>query len=45
MERLLETISFEACDKPGESIMIDGSYVSEHLGELAGDEDMSRYIL
>ncbi|WP_126452122.1 ATP-dependent protease ATPase subunit HslU [Sulfuriflexus mobilis] len=45
MERLLETISFEACDKPGESITIDGGYVDEHLGELAGDEDMSRYIL
>jgi ATP-dependent HslUV protease ATP-binding subunit HslU len=45
MERLLETVSFEACDKTGESITIDGNYVSDHLGELAGDEDMSRYIL
>jgi ATP-dependent HslUV protease ATP-binding subunit HslU len=45
MERLLETISFEASDKTGESITIDGDYVSDHLGELAADEDMSRYIL
>ncbi|MDT8405012.1 ATP-dependent protease ATPase subunit HslU [Sulfuriflexus sp.] len=45
MERLLESVSFEASDKSGESITIDGNYVTEHLGELAGDEDMSRYIL
>jgi ATP-dependent HslUV protease ATP-binding subunit HslU len=45
MERLLETISFEASDKTNETITIDGDYVSEQLGELAADEDMSRYIL
>lgn len=45
MERLLETISFEAADKNGESIEIDKGYVDDHLGELAGDEDLSRYIL
>ena len=45
MERLLETISFEATDKTDETICIDADYVTEHLGELADDEDMSRYIL
>ena len=45
MEKLLETISFEATDKPGSSITIDASYVSEHLDALVEDEDLSRYIL
>ena len=45
MERLLESISFEATDKAGETINIDADYVSENIGELADDEDMSRYIL
>ncbi len=45
MERLLESISYEASDKPGESLVIDGQYVDEQLGELAINEDLSRYIL
>ncbi|MCK5648082.1 MAG: ATP-dependent protease ATPase subunit HslU [Gammaproteobacteria bacterium] len=45
MERLLESISYEACDKSGESLTIDGGYVDEQLGELAINEDLSRYIL
>ena len=45
MEKLLETISFEATDKPGSSISIDAGYVSEHLDALVEDEDLSRYIL
>lgn len=45
LERLLESISFEACDKSGESLNIDGQYVDDQLGELAEDEDLSRYIL
>ncbi len=45
MERLLESISYEACDKPGESLTIDGRYVDDQLGELAINEDLSRYIL
>jgi ATP-dependent HslUV protease ATP-binding subunit HslU len=45
MERLLEVISYEAPDKSGERIAIDKSYVDEHLEALAGDEDLSRYIL
>ncbi len=45
LERLLESISFEACDKSGESLSIDGQYVDDQLGELAEDEDLSRYIL
>jgi len=45
MERLLETISFDASDKSGSSFEVDAEYVDEHLAELAKDEDLSRYIL
>ena len=45
MERLLETVSFEASDKSGTSVTIDTDYVDEHLTELSKDEDLSRYIL
>ena len=45
MERLLETISFEASDKGGSTITVDASYVDQHVAELAQDEDLSRYIL
>ncbi|EHQ51216.1 MULTISPECIES: ATP-dependent protease ATPase subunit HslU [Ectothiorhodospira] len=44
MERVLEKISYEApdCSSP---LVIDAAYVSERLGELVQDEDLSRYIL
>jgi|TARA_B110000211_G_C14083339_1_gene555590 ATP-dependent HslUV protease ATP-binding subunit HslU len=45
MERLLETISFEASDLPDQTINIDADYVNEHLGELSLEEDLSQYIL
>jgi ATP-dependent HslUV protease ATP-binding subunit HslU len=45
MERLLETISFEASDKSGSSLKINAGYVDDHLAELAKNEDLSRYIL
>lgn len=45
MERLLETISFEATDKSGEKVHVDAQYVNAHLGALVDDEDLSRYIL
>ncbi len=45
MERLLDVISFEAPDRSGEAFEIDAAYVDEHLDALAGDEDLSRYIL
>ena len=44
LERLLESLSFEAPDKGG-SIVIDRAYVDAQLGELAQDPDLSRYIL
>ena len=45
MERLLESISFEAADKSGQSLVIDAAYVDSQLQALAYDEDLSRYIL
>ena len=45
MERLLETLSFEATDKKGEKVIIDAAYVDEHLDALVKDEDLTRYIL
>ncbi|MGO1542550.1 MAG: ATP-dependent protease ATPase subunit HslU [Luteimonas sp.] len=44
LERLLDTLSYEAPDKTG-SVTIDRAYVDEHLGELVEDPDLSRYIL
>ncbi len=45
MERLLETVSFDASDMPDQKIKIDADYVNEHLGELSLEEDLSQYIL
>lgn len=45
LERLLETVSFEASDRSGDSVSIDKQYVNDHLDELAEDEDYARYIL
>ncbi|OBX17763.1 HslU--HslV peptidase ATPase subunit [Erythrobacter sp. QSSC1-22B] len=45
MERLLEDISFEAEEHEGETITVDAAYVRERLDELAGDKDLSKYIL
>ena len=46
MEKLLESVSFEAADLPdGTEISIDAAYVDEHLADLVQNEDLSRYIL
>ncbi len=45
MERLLESISFDAADRNGTHVLIDRPYVEANLGELARDQDLSRYIL
>jgi ATP-dependent HslUV protease ATP-binding subunit HslU len=44
MERLLEDISFDAGDRH-EALVVDAQYVEQQLGELAKDEDLSRFIL
>ena len=45
MERLLETVSFDAADRSGSHVLVDRQYVESNLGELAKNEDLSRYIL
>ena len=45
MERLLDDISFKATDKDGETVKIDAKYVQEHVGKLAADQDLSKFIL
>jgi ATP-dependent HslUV protease ATP-binding subunit HslU len=45
LERLLETVSFEASDRSGDAVVVDQDYVNKHLDELAENEDYARYIL
>ena len=45
MEKLLEEISFDAGRKPGGTIVIDSAYVDGRLKDLAGSEDLARYVL
>jgi ATP-dependent HslUV protease ATP-binding subunit HslU len=45
MERLLETVSYEATEQSGTAVTVDAKYVDDHLGNLVKDEDLSRYIL
>ena len=45
MERLLDSISFEASDRSGDKLLVDRAYVDEQLGELSEDEDLTKYIL
>jgi ATP-dependent HslUV protease ATP-binding subunit HslU len=45
MERVLDEVSFTAPDRSGEEIVIDAAYVEAHVGDLADNTDLSRYIL
>jgi ATP-dependent HslUV protease ATP-binding subunit HslU len=45
MERVLDEVSFTAPDRGGEKIEISGAYVEEHIGDLADNADLSRFIL
>jgi ATP-dependent HslUV protease ATP-binding subunit HslU len=45
MERLLDEVSYEAPDKKGSTVTVNAAYVDQHLGKLAQNEDLSRYIL
>ncbi|EKE78420.1 ATP-dependent protease ATPase subunit HslU [Oceanibaculum indicum] len=45
MERLLEEVSFTATDKPGETITVDAAFVQKHVGDLAKNADLSKFIL
>ncbi|MBV8824075.1 MAG: ATP-dependent protease ATPase subunit HslU [Hyphomicrobiales bacterium] len=45
MERVLDDISFAAPDRSGEAVQIDAAYVRDHIGDLAKNADLSRFIL
>jgi ATP-dependent HslUV protease ATP-binding subunit HslU len=45
MERVLDEISFSAPDRSGEKVQIDAAYVQKHIGDLAKNADLSRFIL
>lgn len=45
VERLLESLSFEAPDMGGQEVVIDAGYVRQMLGDIVKNEDLSRYIL
>src|SRR5476651_1208812 len=45
MERVLDEISFAATDRSGETVKIDAAYVEKHIGDLAKNTDLSRFIL
>ncbi|HEX3835960.1 MAG TPA: ATP-dependent protease ATPase subunit HslU [Steroidobacteraceae bacterium] len=45
MERLLETVSYDATSSEVREVTVDGAYVAKHLGDLVKDEDLSRFIL
>ncbi len=45
MERVLDEISFAAPDRGGETVKVDAGYVDQHIGDLAKNADLSRFIL
>jgi ATP-dependent HslUV protease ATP-binding subunit HslU len=45
MERILDEISFAAPDRSGEKVTVDAAYVEQHIGDLAKNTDLSRFIL
>ncbi len=45
MERVLDEVSFAAPDRSGETVKIDAAYVEKHIGDLAKNADLSRFIL
>ena len=45
MERVLDEISFHATDRSGETVVVDAAYVQKHVGDLASNTDLSKFIL
>ncbi len=45
MERVLEEVSFDAPERSGDTVQIDRAFVSDRVGEVAADEDLSNFIL
>ncbi|TCS12907.1 ATP-dependent protease ATPase subunit HslU [Caulobacter sp. BK020] len=45
LEKVVEDISFTAADRSGETVTVDAAYVNDRIGALAGNADLSRFIL
>ena len=45
MEKLLEELSYEATSNGGKTVVIDTTYVNNQLEDVAGKEDLARYVL
>ena len=45
MERVLDDVSYTATDRSGETVTIDGAFVQKHIGDLAKNTDLSKFIL
>ena len=45
MERVLDELSYSATDRSGEAVTIDEAYVQKHVGDLAKNADLSKFIL
>ena len=45
LEKLLEDVSFEAEERRGETVNVDGAYVEAQLADIARDTDLSKYVL
>ncbi len=45
LEKVLEEISFNASDRSGETVKVDVAYVREHIGDVATETDLSKFIL
>jgi len=45
MEKLLESVSFDASERAGETVTVDAAYVERELGSIARDTDLSKFIL
>jgi ATP-dependent HslUV protease ATP-binding subunit HslU len=45
LEKLLETVSYEAEDRQGETLNVDAAFVEQQLSSIARNADLSRYVL
>lgn len=45
VEQVLEEVSFDAPDRTGQRVLVDAAFVRERVGDIAGDEDLSNFIL
>ena len=45
LERVLDEVNFTATDRSGETVVVDSAFVDKHVGDLAKNLDLSKFIL